>query len=181
VQHALRAYTPRDRKAVKTAAETFVPNPSLDVAAAIGQLGVGEALVSLLGDHGIPQPVQRTRVAPPRCRMGAISDAERAQVRASSPVAEKYLRSVDRESAAERLAARAQDAAVDAAQPSRPQAADGGEDALGQRIHDWMWGTRRRQGAVETMTKQVARTVGSQLGRQLVRGVLGGLFGGRRR
>ena len=186
VQHALRAYTPRDRKAVKTAAETFVPNPGLDVAAAIAELGVGEALVSLLGDKGVPQPVQRTLVAPPRCRMGTISDAERAQVRAGSPLGIKYDTPVDRESAAERLAARAggADAGDATTPPSRgaraPSAGADPRDGLGDRIGDWMWGTKRRQGAVETMTKQVARTIGSQLGRRLVRGLLGGLLGGRR-
>ncbi len=183
VQHALRAYTPRDRKAVKTAAETFVPNPGLDVAAAIGELAVGEALVSMLGEKGVPQPVQRTLVAPPRCRMGAITDSERAQVRAGSPLGMKYDTAVDRESAAERLAARAARAEADA--PPAPGARNApGEapesDGLGDRINEWMWGTKRRQGAVEAMTKQAARTVGSQVGRRIVRGLLGGLFGGRR-
>ncbi len=106
VQHALRAFTPRDQKAVRTAAETFVPNPGLDVAAAIGRLGVGEALVSTLQDKGVPMPVERTLIAPPRCRMGAITDAERMQVRAGSPVGAKYDTAVDRESAAEMLAQR---------------------------------------------------------------------------
>ena len=90
VQHALRAFTPRDQKAVKTAAETFVANPKLDVAEAISQLGTGEALVSTLQDKGVPMPVERTLIAPPRCRMGAITEAERAQVRAGSPVGAKY-------------------------------------------------------------------------------------------
>ena len=182
VQHALRAYTPRDRKAVKTAAETFVPNPGLDVAAAIGELAVGEALVSLLGEKGVPQPVQRTLVAPPRCRMGAITDAERAQVRARSPLGMQYDTPVDRESAAERLAARASAAPGDAPPPAarRDTSPSPDGDGLGDRISDWMWGTRRRQGAVETMTKQVARTIGSQVGRRIVRGLLGGLVGGRR-
>ena len=89
-QHALRAFTPRDQKAVRTAAETFVPNPKLNVAEAISKLGTGEALVSTLQDKGIPMPVQQTLIAPPSCRMGAINDAERAQVRAGSPVGTKY-------------------------------------------------------------------------------------------
>ena len=110
VQHALRAFTPRDQKAVKTAAETFVPNPSLDVAKTISQLGVGEALVSMLMDKGVPMPVERTLVAPPRSRMGAITEAERARVRAGSAVGAKYDAAVDRESAAEMLAARHADA-----------------------------------------------------------------------
>ncbi|WP_140908909.1 helicase HerA-like domain-containing protein [Cognatiluteimonas lumbrici] len=185
VQHALRAYTPRDQKAVRTAAETFVPNPGLDVAEAIGQLGVGEALVSTLQDtpdgrRGIPMPVERTLVAPPRCRMGPITDAERARVRAGSPVAGKYDTPVDRESAAEMLARKAEAAAKTAGAPpattGTPGAADDG-DGLGARIGDWLWGTKRRQGAVESMTKQVARTIGSQIGRRIVRGLLGGLGG----
>jgi DNA helicase HerA-like ATPase len=181
VQHALRAYTPRDRKAVRTAAETFVANPAIDVAEAIGQLGVGEALVSMLGAKGVPQPVQRTLVAPPRCRMGAITDAERAGVRAGSPLGAKYDKPVDRESASERLAQRAQPAAGRAPAPETRSAParSGSNDAHG-RIDGWLFGSGRRQGVVETMSKQVARTIGSQVGRQIVRGVLGGLLGGRR-
>ena len=90
IQHALRAFTPRDQKAVKTAAETFVANPKLDVAEAISQLGVGEALVSTLQDKGVPMPVERTLMAPPRCRMGTITTDERAAVRARSPIGGKY-------------------------------------------------------------------------------------------
>jgi hypothetical protein len=183
VQHALRAFTPRDQKAVKTAAETFVANPKLDVATTIGQLAVGEALVSMLGDKGIPQPVERTLIAPPRCRMGAITDAERAQVRAGSPVGAKYDQAIDRESAAEVLARKA-DAAAEhaAAPPARTRAQDDAEDSgFGQAVKDAVFGTPRRQGMVETMAKQAARTVGSQIGRQILRGVLGGLLGGSRR
>src|SRR5439155_16772280 len=99
IQHALRAYTPRDQKAVRTAAETFVPNPQLDVAAVISQLGVGEALVSTLQDKGVPMPVERTVICPPRCRMGAITPEERAAVRSRSPGGGKYDSRVNRESA----------------------------------------------------------------------------------
>jgi DNA helicase HerA-like ATPase len=186
VQHALRAFTPRDQKAVRTAAETFVANPALDVAQAIGQLGVGEALVSMLLDKGVPMPVERSMIAPPRCRMGAITEAERAQVRAGSPVGAKYDTAVDRDSAAEMLAKKAEAATTKAGAPpakgSEAGTAEGAppEDGMGQKVSEWMWGTKRRQGAVETMTKQVARTVGSQVGRQILRGVLGGIFGGRR-
>ena len=180
-QHALRAFTPRDRKAVKTAAETFVENPALDVAKAIGQLGVGEALVSTLQAKGIPMPVEHTLVSPPRCRMGAITDAERMQVRAGSPVGAKYDTAVDRDSAAEMLAKKAEVATAKAdAPPAKTTEAGGDDDGIGGKISEWMWGTKRRQGAVETMTKQAARTVGSQIGRQILRGVLGGIFGGRR-
>ena len=103
IQHALRAYTPRDQKAVRTAAETFVPNPKLDVARVISELAVGEALTSMLLDKGIPMPVERTYICPPRCRMGAITPEERATVRARSPVGGKYDTAINRESAFEML------------------------------------------------------------------------------
>ncbi|MDG6348402.1 DUF853 family protein [Luteimonas sp. 8-5] len=178
-QHALRAFTPRDRKAVKTAAETFVANPALDVAETIGKLGVGEALVSTLQARGIPMPVEHTLVAPPRCRMGAITEAERMQVRAGSPVGAKYDKAVNRESAAEMLAKKAEAAAAGAGSPAaKPTGNDGDGDGIGARISEWMWGTKRRQGAVETMAKQAARTVGSQIGRRILRGVLGSFTGG---
>jgi len=182
VQHALRAFTPRDQKAVRTAAETFVPNPDLNVAEAISKLGTGEALVSTLQDKGVPMPVERTLIAPPRCRMGAITEAERAQVRAGSPVGHKYDTRVDRESAAEMLAKKVDTAAVQAkAPPARTREQDEAEQGgFGQSVKDAVFGTKRRQGMVETMAKQTARTVGSQIGRQILRGVLGGIFGGRR-
>ena len=180
-QHALRAFTPRDQKAVKTAAETFVENPALDVAETISQLGVGEALVSTLQDKGIPMPVEKTLVAPPRCRMGAITDSERAQVRAGSPVGAKYDTRADRDSAAEMLAKKAEAAAEQAkAPPARTREEDDAEDSgFGSAIKDAVFGTKRRQGMVETMAKQTARTVGSQIGRRILRGILGGIFGGR--
>jgi DNA helicase HerA-like ATPase len=177
-QHALRAFTPRDQKAVKTAAETFVENPALDVAEAIAQLGVGEALVSTLQDKGIPMPVEKTLVAPPRCRMGAITDAERAQVRAGSPVGAKYDTRADRESAAEMLAKKAEAAAEQARAP-KAKADEDDDSGFGRAVKDAVFGTKRRQGMVETMAKQTARTVGSQIGRRILRGILGGLLGGR--
>jgi DNA helicase HerA-like ATPase len=178
IQHALRAFTPRDQKAVRTAAETFAINPKLDVAAVISELGVGEALVSTLQERGVPMPVERTLVCPPRCRMGAIRPEERSAVRARSPVGDRYDARVNRESAYEILSRRTAPAAVPAAPPSRERVGpgSGGGGALG----DLMWGTGRRQGMVEAMAKQAARTVGSQLGRQILRGVLGGILGGSR-
>ena len=178
VQHALRAFTPRDQKAVRVAAETFVPNPRLDVAQAISTLGTGEALVSTLQDKGIPMPVQQTLIAPPRCRMGAISDVERAQVRAASPVAMKYDKAINRDSASEMLAKRAIAAAEAADAPVAKDDPEAG--GFGQSIKDAVFGTKRRQGMVETMAKQTARTVGNQVGRQILRGLLGGIFGGKR-
>ena len=103
IQHALRAYTPRDQKAVRTAAETFVANPRLNVAQAISQLEVGEALVSTLQEKGVPMPVERTLICPPRCRMGPVTLEERATVRTRSPVGGKYDSPVNRESAYEIL------------------------------------------------------------------------------
>lgn len=183
VQHALRAFTPRDQKAVRTAAETFVPNPNLNVAEAISKLGTGEALVSTLQDKGVPMPVERTLIAPPRCRMGAIAEAERAQVRAGSLVGHKYDNRVNRESAAETLAKKVETASEQAkAPPARTREQDEAEEnGFGQAVKDAVFGTKRRQGMVETMAKQTARTVGSQIGRQILRGVLGGIFGGGRR
>ena len=180
IQHALRAFTPRDRKAVRTAAETFVPNPPLDVARALSELAVGEALVSTLQEKGIPMPVERTLMSPPRCRIGAITPEERAAVRAQSPVGGKYDTAMNRESAYEVLSQRAQSTEPKdqkQQQSKRPKESASGRSSVG----DMVWGTNRRQGMVETMAKQAARTVGSQIGRQILRGVLGGILGGSRR
>jgi DNA helicase HerA-like ATPase len=195
VQHALRAFTPRDQKAVKTAAQTFVPNPALDVSQTISQLATGEALVSTLQEKGVPMPVERAMIAPPRSRIGAISPEERATVRGRSPVGTKYDTPVNRESAYERLTARASQppagATPAASRPSTPhttppetaakEAPDSNQSALGSKVNEWLWGTKRRQGMVEAMAKQTARTVGSQIGRQILRGVLGGIMGGSSR
>jgi hypothetical protein len=188
VQHALRAFTPRDQKAVRTAAETFVPNPKIDVAQVISQLGTGEALVSTLQEKGVPSPVERAMIAPPRSRIGALTADERVAIRSRSPHGTKYDTAVNRESAYEILsrslaeapaAAPADKTATRKAAPAEPAAADA--PAQGGAVSDFLWGTKRRQGMVETMAKQAARTVGSQLGRQILRGVLGGIMGGKRR
>jgi DNA helicase HerA-like ATPase len=187
IQHALRAFTPRDQKAVRTAAETFASNPALDVADVIGKLATGEALVSTLQPDGTPMPVERTLIAPPRSRIGPVTADERARLRAASPIGMRYDTPVDRDSAAEMLARKAGAAAHDADAPavrepvSTETASDPESRGAGGAIRDALFGTGRRQGMVETMAKQAARTVGSQIGRQLIRGVLGGLFGGRRR
>ncbi len=173
VQHALRAYTPRDRKAVRTAAETFVENPGVDVESEIAKLGVGEALVSMLGPKGAPMPVEKALISPPRCRMGAITDEERSSVMKRSPLGTRYDKRIDRESAHEVLSARA---AGRREEPRREGEADGGKRGRG-RLGEMLWGTGRRQGMVETMAKQAARTVGSQIGRRVFRGLLGGILG----
>ncbi|MFY2764514.1 helicase HerA-like domain-containing protein [Arenimonas sp. MALMAid1274] len=188
-QHALRAYTPRDQKAVRTAAETFVQNPKIDVAKAIGELAVGEALVSMLLDKGIPMPVERALICPPRCRMGAITQEERATVRARSPVGGKYDTAVNRESAAEMLAARAAQSAAPEASGTGPAANGGGAGKPApaeapkppSKMDEFLWGTKRRQGAVEAAAKSATRTVATGLGRQILRGILGSLLGGKKR
>jgi DNA helicase HerA-like ATPase len=188
VQHALRAFTPRDQKAVKAAAETFVSNPALDVATAITQLAVGEALASTLRDGGVPSPVERILVSTPRARIGTLSEAERALVRQRSPLGGKYDTAINRDSAAERLAERAQsklpatdeqapNATTTPAKTGREEATSGG---WGGTVRDVLLGTPRRQGMLEAMAKSASRTVGSRLGQQIVRGVLGSIFGGKR-
>ncbi len=179
IQHALRAYTPRDQKAVRAAAETFVANPKFDVAEVISQLAVGEALVSTLQEKGVPMPVERTLICPPRCRMGAVTPAELATVRARSPVGSKYDSPVNRESACEILSRRILERG--AAESGSNKAEAGKPSERGRSLGDLLWGTKRRQGMVETIAKQAARTVGSQIGRQILRGVLGGMLGGSRR
>jgi DNA double-strand break repair helicase HerA and related ATPase len=181
IQHALRAFTPRDQKAVKTAAETFVANPKIDVAKAIAQLGVGEALVSTLQAGGVPMPVERAHIATPRSRMGAITAEERAAVIARSPIGGKYDGDVNRESAYEILARRRDETAGGPSASAKATADTPGPPRQDDTLHDWLWGTGRRQGIVEAMAKQAARTVGSQLGRQILRGVLGGIVSTRSR
>jgi hypothetical protein len=177
VQHALRAYTPRDQKAVRTAAETFVPNPSLKVAEVISQLGIGEALVSTLQEKGIPMPVERTLICPPRCRIGTLTGEERSAVKARSLVGAKYDSPANRESAYEILGRRQASSNAPELSTSRPAEQSPTESGG---LNDLLWGSKRRQGMVETMAKQAARTVGSQLGRRILRGVLGGILGGNR-
>ncbi|MCS6122591.1 DUF853 domain-containing protein [Shewanella baltica] len=181
IQHALRAYTPRDQKAVKTAAETFVPNPKLVVSEVISQLGVGEALVSMLADKGVPTMVERALIAPPRCRMGPATSEELHQVRAQSPIGGKYDHSINRESAYELLNQRRTGVATSNPTSTASNTANDGQ--TGQKAEEQGWfselifGNKRRQGLAETLSKQAARTVGSQLGKQILRGILGGMLG----
>jgi len=182
VQHALRSFTPRDQKAVRTAAETFVPNPKLDVVKVISELGVGEALVSTLQDNGTPSPVQRTLIAPPHARVGAITPEERAGVRARSPIGTTYDVAVNRESAYELLTKAAATAAAEQqATVQQPKGKAAQAPSAANPINDILFGSGRRQGMVEAMAKSAARSVGSQIGRQILRGILGGITGGRRR
>ncbi|NDY96340.1 helicase HerA-like domain-containing protein [Wenzhouxiangella limi] len=177
VQHALRAFTPRDQKAVRAAAETFVPRPGLDVVGAITTLGVGEALVSTLGEKGIPQPVEKTLISPPRCRMGPLDEQERAQVRARSPVGAKYDTTLDRESAYEVLQQQAE-AAAEAAQEQAERAA--AEKARRDAESPPRQRSSRRQSTGEAFLKSTMRTVGNTIGRELSRNLMGILFGKKR-
>lgn len=175
VQHALRAFTPRDQKAVNSAAETFRSNPKVDVKTAITELGVGEALVSFLDEKGIPSPVERALVCPPKSRIGPANDAERAMVIRQSLVAGVYEKQVDRESAYEVLKKRAEQ--VSAEQAPKQEAAKQEEQGF-----DWggvLGGkkTSRSDSAMEVAAKSAARAIGSQLGRSIIRGVLGSILG----
>ena len=172
VQHALRAFTPRDQKAVKSAADTFRSNPKVDVATAITELGVGEALVSFLDEKGIPTPVERTFVCPPGSRIGPISDDERLQTVKTSNVFGFYEKIIDRESAYEILKTRTEQAATEAK-------ADEGFD-WGGMFGGGKKSTSRSDSVLEVAAKSAARAIGSQLGRQIIRGVLGSILGGRK-
>ena len=193
VQHALRAYTPREQKAVKTAADTFRPNPAFDCATVITTLGTGEALVSTLEGKGAPSMVERTLIRPPASRLGPVTDEERKKVIAVSPVAEMYDEDFDRESAYEILAARAKQAADQEAakrQPEEKQQQGEDDSAAGRWTLPGFGNDRnddagpaprkrtsgyQRETVVEAAMKSVARTVASQVGRALVRGILGSL------
>jgi len=163
VQHALRAYTPKEQKAVKVAAESFRDNPALDTASVIGELGVGEALVSTLGEGGVPAPVQRVLVRPPHSRMGTASAAEREQVLARDPNRRRYGTPVDPRSAHEVLSER-----------TRERLGRREEEELDKRGEARRRG--RRESAGEAFLKSVARSFGSAAGRQLFRGILGSLL-----
>lgn len=182
VQHALRAFTPRDQKAVNSVAETMRPNPKLDLKAAILELAVGEALISLLDAKGTPSVTERAWVYPPSSQIGPIAPEERKRLIQSSVVAGVYEKAVDRESAFEMLKQRAE--AAPAAPGKAPaEAAAGG--ALGG-LKDILFGSTgprggRREGIVDALAKSAARSVGSSIAREITRGVLGSLLGGRRR
>jgi DNA helicase HerA-like ATPase len=184
VQHALRAFTPRDQKAVKSAATTLRANPKINVETAITELGVGEALVSLLDEKGRPCVVERAFVLPPGSRLGPVTPEERAATLRNSLVAGIYEKTEDRESAYEKLMQRVQEQAT--AQP----AAGGGAPAAGGgmlgALGDLLGGSTgprggRREGVVEMAAKSAARAIGSQVGREIIRGVLGSILGGGKR
>jgi uncharacterized protein len=183
VQHALRAFTPRDQKAVKATAETMRPKPGLDIAAAITELAVGEALVSFLDAKGRPSITERLYVLPPGSQLGPISPQQRQALLAGSIVAGVYDKTVDRESAYEKLKGRTEAATAEAAKAK--EAAQSGGGAMGG-LNDILFGSTgprggKREGLVESMAKSAVRTMGSTVGREIIRGVLGSILGGSRK
>ncbi|MGD8498913.1 MAG: DUF853 family protein [Chromatiales bacterium] len=171
VQHALRAFTPKEQRAVRAAAQTFRPNPELDTEAAITVLGVGEALASILDQDGIPTVVERIKVAPPGSRIGPISPGRRRALIAESPVAGVYEREIDRASAYETLKLMAEQAALAAEMPPVTPAPHRARRP----------GKGTAQTPLEAFAISAMRSLGTQIGRQLARGTLGSLFGGHRR
>jgi len=188
VQHALRAFTPRDQKAVKATAQTMRPKAGLDIEAAITELAVGEALVSLLDAKGRPCETERVYVMPPGSQIGPITGAQRQALLQQSLVAGVYERAVDRESAHEKLRGHAQQRGLDTASSPPAPASDSPRPAgadSGNALNEMLFGRTgprggQHDGLVQTMAKTVVRSVGSSIGRQIVRGVLGGLLGGKR-
>jgi DNA helicase HerA-like ATPase len=176
IQHALRAFTPKDRKAINAVSDSFRQNPALDTRTAITEVGTGEALVSVLDETGAPTPVERILIKPPASRLGPLNAQERKAVQSRSPVAERYDKTVDRESAYEMLKQRA-------AEAERTAAAEAAEKAMDKEAGTGKSSTRKtskRQSPIEAMFKSAARAIGTSFGRQIVRGLLGSLLGGKR-
>jgi DNA helicase HerA-like ATPase len=187
VQHALRAFSPRDQKAVKAAAQTFRANPKLSVEAVITEMGVGEALVSFLDEKGVPGVVERAMVCPPHSQIGPITPEQRAAIMKGSVVAGVYETVVDRESAYEKLKGKVVASGAGTGPASAGEAGGsgwlGGLEAAGTALGGVLGsgGGRRGDTVVQAMVKSAARTMGSTVGRQLIRGVLGSLLGGSKR
>ena len=188
VQHALRAFTPRDQKAVKATATTMRQKPGLDIETAITELAVGEALVSFLDAKGRPSVTERVFVLPPASQLGPITPQQRQALIAQSLVAGIYEKVVDRESAYEKLKGRTEDAteqapaATGAGKPAAGDTANDGRGLLGG-LNDVLFGSTgprggRRDGLAQTMAKSAVRTMGTTLGKEILRGVLGSIFGG---
>lgn len=186
VQHALRAFTPRDQKAVQSAASTMRANPKLDIQTAITELGVGEALISFLDEKGRPSVTERVFVLPPGSRIGPIDANERRALIAGSLVAGVYEKTVDKESAYETLKARSEAAADTAAAATKSGVPASADSGLMGGLKDILFGSTgprggKRDGLAEMAAKSAVRTVGSAVGREIVRGVLGSLLGGGKR
>ncbi len=188
VQHALRAFTPRDQKAVQAAAQTFRQNPKLNVETVLTQLAVGEALVSMLDETGAPTIVERAKIVPPRSQVGAITPEQRNQIISSSILAGHYEKAIDRESAYEKLQARAGEKAQVAGAPAATPGASVPEPAKSsffETIASAFQPTVGPRGGAHdsvaaSMAKSAMRAASTQIGRQVVRGLLGGILGGRR-
>jgi len=182
VQHALRAFTPKDQKAVKSAAETMRPNPKLKIDQAITELGVGEALVSFLDEKGRPSVTERAFVVPPGSQLGPLSADQRRKAIAASSIAGHYEKAVDRESAYEKLKSRAEEKQTGLhAEASKPEATPAAPSVL----QDLLFGRTgprggQRDGLAQTLAKSAVRTIGSSVGREIIRGVLGSILGKRR-
>jgi DNA helicase HerA-like ATPase len=178
VQHALRAFTPKDQKAVKAAADTLRPNPALKVEQAITELGVGEGLVSLLDEKGRPSMVERALVVPPASQIGPLDDSERRRIITASVIYGHYEKSVDRESAYEKLKARTEQ--------KQAAAASAPGSGTGQVLSDLLFGKtgprggKQSRGIIEAMATSAARSIGSGVGREILRGVLGSILGKKR-
>ena len=189
VQHALRAFTPRDQKAVKATATTMRQKPGLDIEAAITELAVGEALVSFLDAKGRPSITERVFVLPPGSQLGPITAQQRQALLHNSLVAGVYEKQVDRESAYEKLRGRAESApGAPAATPAGKGAAEPPEEGggMGGMLNELLFGSTgprggKRDGLVQTMAKSTARTMGTKVGQEILRGVLGGIFGAKKR
>ncbi len=175
VQHALRAFTPRDQKAVKSAAETFRPNPAINVETVITELGVGEALVSTLEEKGTPSIVERAFVVPPHSQIGPITPDQRKQIITGSVLYGHYENAVDRESAFEKLKVRADQKAQQVAEAQAQETQEKAAKQVEKQSHSRSGGS-----LMESVMKSTMRSAGSQLGRQITRGLMGGIFGGRR-
>ncbi|MDB5889685.1 MAG: putative protein of unknown function hydrolase [Polaromonas sp.] len=187
VQHALRAFTPRDQKAVKATAQTMRQKPGLDIETAITELAVGEALVSFLDSKGRPSVTERVFVLPPGSQIGPITGAQRQDLLKDSLVAGVYEKTEDRESAYEKLQARAEAAADSAAAlPNGGAAGKTESGGLMGGLNDMLFGTTgprggKHDGLAQSMAKSAVRTMGSAVGREIIRGVLGSIFGGKKR
>ena len=177
IQHALRAYTPRDKKAVKAAATTFRENPDLDTVKVITELGVGEALVSVLDPKGVPTIVQQTKVRPPESRMGPATKAERKTVFEKSPIKDVYDTAVDRESASEKLKARTEESTKEAeknAKKEREYKANKPKATKSKRKK-----RSSRETTTQTVVKSATKMITSRLGQTIIRGIMGSIFKGR--
>ncbi|MNQ59454.1 hypothetical protein D3C85_737020 [compost metagenome] len=173
IQHGLRAFTAREQKSLRAVADGFRPNPQFETLDVLTELGIGEALVGTLEDKGTPAMVQRVAIAPPQSRIGPLSESERAALIRQSPLAGRYDRAVDRESAYELLSARAAQAEAPAA-VARGKAAEA-DKSLGDMAGELLGG------AVGQAMKSAMRQAANQIGRELVRGLMGSLLGGKRR